>query len=81
MEVAEGKKWNMILGKERRICGVVLTPLTPFNSLTPHQSLLNSSANISVNSVVLTPLTPFHSLTPHQILLNSSKPYFFVRIL
>jgi len=28
MEVAKGKKWNMILGKEGRICGVVVTPLT-----------------------------------------------------
>jgi len=61
-EVAKGEKWNIILGKEGRISGVVLTPLTPFNSLTPHQSLLNASANISVNGVVLTPLTPFHSL-------------------
>jgi len=42
MEVKKGKKWNMILGKEGRICGVVLTPLTPFHSLTPHKFLLNS---------------------------------------
>jgi len=26
----------MILGKEASVNGVVLTPLTPFNSLTPH---------------------------------------------
>jgi len=38
MEVEKGKKRNMILGKERRVSGIVLTPLTPFNSLTPHQS-------------------------------------------
>ena len=71
--MAKGKKWNILLGKEASVDGVVLTPLTPFNSLTPHRSLLNSTANISVNDVVLTPLTPFNSLTPHQILLNSSS--------
>jgi len=31
----EKEKQNIILGKEARICGIVLTPLTPFNSLTP----------------------------------------------
>ena len=31
----EREKWNMILGKEASVNGVVLTPLTPFNSLTP----------------------------------------------
>ena len=38
MEVVKRKKGNMILGKEASVNGVVLTPLTPFNSLTPHQS-------------------------------------------
>ena len=38
MEVVKGKKQNIILGKEASVNGVVLTPLTPFNSLTPHQS-------------------------------------------
>ena len=45
MEVVKGEKQNIILGKEGRISGVVLTPLTPFNSLTPRQSLLNSTSN------------------------------------
>lgn len=35
MEVMKEEKQNIILGKEARICGIVLTPLTPFNSLTP----------------------------------------------
>ena len=38
MEVVKGKKQNIILGKEASVNAVVLTPLTPFNSLTPHQS-------------------------------------------
>ena len=38
MEVGKGKKQNIILDKEARVNGDVLTPLTPFNSLTPHQS-------------------------------------------
>ena len=38
MEVVKGKKQNIILGKEASVNGVVLTPLTPFNSLTPNQS-------------------------------------------
>jgi len=29
------KEVNIILGKEASVNGVVLTPLTPFNSLTP----------------------------------------------
>ena len=44
MEVVKGEKQNIILGKEVSVNGVVLTPLTPFNSLTPHQILLNSSS-------------------------------------
>jgi len=40
-EVEKGKKWNIILGRETSVNGVVLTP---FNSLTPHQFLLNSLA-------------------------------------
>ena len=44
MEVLKGEKQNIILGKEASVNGVVLTPLTPFNSLTPHQILLNSSS-------------------------------------
>ena len=36
MEVAKRKKGNMILGKEASVNGIVLTPLTPFLSLTPH---------------------------------------------
>ena len=50
MEVGKGKKQNIILDKEARVNGDVLTPLTPFNSLTPkfnsltpHKFLLNSS--------------------------------------
>ena len=35
MEVGKGKKQNIILDKEARVNGDVLTPLTPFNSLTP----------------------------------------------
>ena len=42
MEVVKGEKQNIILGKEASVNGVVLTPLTPFNSLTPQLSLLNS---------------------------------------
>jgi len=37
MEVVKEKNQNIILGKEASVNGVVLTPLTPFNSLTPHQ--------------------------------------------
>ena len=81
MEVGKGEKQNIILGKEASVNGIVLTPLTPFNSLTPHQFLLNSSSHIRVNGIVLTPLTPFNSLTPHLSLLNSSSYPFFVRIL
>ena len=44
MEGTKRKKGNMILGKEASVNGVVLTPLTPFNSLTPHQFLLNSAS-------------------------------------
>ena len=35
MEVVKGEKQNIILGKEASVDGDVLTPLTPFNSLTP----------------------------------------------
>ena len=35
MEVGKGEKQNIILSKEASVNGVVLTPLTPFNSLTP----------------------------------------------
>jgi len=38
MEGVKGEKQNIILGKEASVNGVVFTPLTPFNSLTPHQS-------------------------------------------
>ena len=38
------KEVNIILGKKTSVDGVVLTPLTPFNSLIPHLSLLNSSS-------------------------------------
>ncbi|BBA29882.1 hypothetical protein [Prevotella melaninogenica] len=31
----EKKEVNIILGKKTSVDGVVLTPLTPFNSLTP----------------------------------------------
>ena len=44
MEVGKGQKQNNILGKEASVNGIVLTPLTPFNSLTSHLSLLNSSS-------------------------------------
>ena len=44
MEVVKGEKQNIILGKEVSVNGVVLTPLTPFNSLTPHPFLLNSTS-------------------------------------
>jgi len=44
MEVGKGQKQNIILGKEASVNGIVLTPLTPFNSLTSHLSLLNSSS-------------------------------------
>ena len=44
MEVVKGEKQNIILGKEASVNGIVLTPLTSFNSLTPHQILLNSSS-------------------------------------
>ena len=35
MEVLKGEKQNIILGKEASVNAVVLTPLTPFLSLTP----------------------------------------------
>ena len=35
MEVGKGEKQNIILGKKASVDGDVLTPLTPFNSLTP----------------------------------------------
>ena len=35
MEVVKGKKQNILLEKEASVNGIVLTPLTPFNSLTP----------------------------------------------
>ena len=35
MEVVKGEKQNIILGKKASVNAVVLTPLTPFNSLTP----------------------------------------------
>ena len=44
MEVGKGQKQNIILGKEASVNGIVVTPLTPFPSLTPHQSLLNSTS-------------------------------------
>ena len=44
MEVVKGEKQNIILGKEASVNGVVLTPLTLFPSLTPHQILLNSTS-------------------------------------
>ena len=34
----ERNKVDILLEKEASVNGVVLTPLTPFNSLTPHQS-------------------------------------------
>ena len=46
MEVVKGEKQNIILGKEASVNGVVLTPLTPFNSLTPRHFLLNSASNL-----------------------------------
>ena len=46
MEVGKGEKQNIILSKEASVNGVVLTPLTPFNSLTPHLFLLNSASNL-----------------------------------
>lgn len=36
MEVGKEEKQNIILGEEASVNGDVLTPLTPFNSLTPH---------------------------------------------
>ena len=33
--IAEGKEWGKIICEEASVDGVVLTPLTPFNSLTP----------------------------------------------
>ena len=33
---SEREKQNIILDKEARVNGDVLTPLTPFNYLTPH---------------------------------------------
>ena len=44
MKVVKGEKQNIILGKEASVNGIVLTPLTSFNSLTPHQILFNSSS-------------------------------------
>ena len=35
MEVVKGEKQNIILGKEASVNAVILTPLTPFLSLTP----------------------------------------------
>ena len=35
MEVTKGTKWNILLEKEASVNGIVLTPLTPFLSLTP----------------------------------------------
>ena len=35
MEVVKGGKQNIILGEEASVASDVLTPLTPFNSLTP----------------------------------------------
>ena len=40
----EREKVEYLLGKEASVNGVVLIPLTPFHSLTPHQILLNSAS-------------------------------------
>jgi len=37
-EGTKGTKWIFLLEKEASVNGVVLTPLTPFNSLNPHLS-------------------------------------------